>query len=204
MSHEQPGLPEGVYYGIAIALRQSFREVRTVYEVGCGTFRLTKHLCGVFSSVGGCDPSTYPGREGLKSPYRENEVEEHPGVESLSRFDHCGIEAVQAAPRSYDLLLSWQALEHLRETSLSRAVKVMGAMAEIWQVHSICLAPPESPERFDPTHALLRSRAWWLDRFAETGWVLDGKREKVLLAAGNWQWNPELFVLRRHRDWAIR
>jgi len=189
VAFEQPGMDDGVYFGIASILRKAYPEAESVFESGCGTGRLVAQLAGPFDRVAACEPDkgawTEAGRRTDGRPIM---------VTLFPRKAH--EMPVNVAP--FDLLVSWGMLEHLFcEEEAAPTLAAFDRIARHWQAHMICLAPPESEERIDPTHTLLRSSAWWWEKFTESGWEADPEHRDAMLRGTNWGDPVTLFVLRR-------
>jgi SAM-dependent methyltransferase len=173
----------GIYYGVAETLAQGFPEVRRLLDVGCGQGLLVREFLNRGYEAYGCDFSLY--------------AVTHPG-EGVPAARLAGANLVEGLPyhdAQFDLVLSWQVLEHLTGATVEQALHELTRVARGWQVHSICLAPPHSAPRQDPAHTLLQTPDWWQARFVQQGWRLDGDQRARLNAFGGWD-SPEFFVAR--------
>lgn len=171
---DQPGIPDGVYYGIAVDLRRKFPCAGSVLDVGCGTGQLLQHLIELFPQAVGCEPDEDCYLKAVKRTGGRAVLFNMPAHE------------LPRKPR--DLIVSWQVLEHLpRQAAAAITLLHLRALAP-HHVHCICLAPPESAERVDPGHTLLLSRAEWLMTFSDCGYTHLPDRE--------WGGSPELMVFK--------
>jgi 2-polyprenyl-3-methyl-5-hydroxy-6-metoxy-1,4-benzoquinol methylase len=188
---DQPGVPDGVYYGIAVALRQAFPTVRSVLDVGCGTGRLLSHLANVFGFVEGVDVD-----EGVASLAKARVPKARVYVGTAADF------ARESRDRHgpWDLVVSWQVLEHCPDPASAR--ETVGELRHVGtlHVHSICLAPPESYEREEPGHTCLLSRMQWLAIFGSEAYAHRPDLQELLCQCGGWEPSPELFIFERFTD----
>lgn len=207
MAYDQPGVPDGVYYGIAVALRRAFRDCESVFEVGCGTGRLSRHLDQLFwDQFSGCEPHEESARVAATAGYEwwyrwKDRDGDDPTCAPRDRTILIQpIESVDVgAAGESDLLVSWQVLEHLDPERVPAAMRAMSAICSGWQVHSIGLPFPEGEAQKDASHTCLLPRAWWLEHFAACGWEPDEQRAHVLRQHGRWKVKPGQFVMRRKR-----
>jgi len=171
---DQPGIPDGVYYGIAVDLRRKFPCAGSVLDVGCGTGQLLQHLVELFPRAGGCEPDEDCFFKALDRTR---------GKATLFQ------KTADKLPRDeWNLIVSWQVLEHLPDQAAATITLLHLRALALHHVHCICLAPPESAERVDPGHTLLLSRAEWLKTFSDCGYTHLPDRE--------WGGSPELMVFR--------
>lgn len=188
-AHEEGLQDPGIYYGIATALAKVYGGCESVLEVGCGRGYITKHLAALYRTVVGLDISEYA----IKNPEQSDLVLVRGDIAEFSAKDVVGA----GIPKTYDLVFSWQTLEHLEsEQAVAKAVMNLDRLSSWHQVHSIYLAPPESEDHPNPAHTMLRARSWWLEVFAASGWFVDAPMTLFFSRVG--RWNPkEIFCLSR-------
>lgn len=172
----------GIHFGIADAVHKAFPDVDRVLEVGCGRGYITQHLHNLYPSVVGLDISSYAVANPVSPDIR------------LIYGDVCS--NLPLDDGSFDLVLSWQLLEHVNsEYEARNAASEVSRVCDFIQVHSICM-DEESVKR-DPSHHMIRPRSWWRKLFGDLGWVIDPAYQNLLERAGSWIGNHELLVLRR-------
>lgn len=181
--HESTLQDPGVYHGIATVLHKVYGVSRSVLEIGCGRGYITRHLKSLFGLVIGVDISEYA----IQNPVNDELHLAKADVSSSLLFP----------PRMFDLTFSWQVLEHLPdEAAATKAITAMDNVTRWFQVHSIYLSSPESPEEENRFHTLLKERAWWLEIFGRAGWTEDPARHHFFTQIGKWN-TPEIFCLYR-------
>jgi len=106
-----------------------------------------------------------------------------------------GKEILPYSNNRYDLVTSFEVLEHIPEEDIQFTLQEIKRVASKWVVMSIHLG-----ERKDETieHCTLRSRDWWNNQITQSGLILDNEKLEELqhnpfISNKNW----ELFVAKK-------
>jgi len=160
----------GMYFGIGQALADFIlnRNAR-VLDCGCGPGWLIRHLVSLgFKQVYGVDWSVCAKR---LSP-----VAERIQVATLDRLPY--------EDEEFDVVLSWQVLEHQDECTIDTILKELarvGNSKTLW-VHSLPFEGTAGAVD-DASHTLLRSKSWWLKRVLAVSGLVQSLEEEQHLAS---------------------
>jgi SAM-dependent methyltransferase len=131
----------------------------TMLELGCGP----AHLYYFFREFG---LSNYFGIDGNPYFLRFNRLlrgsEQH--FRTLNLQDRIRLSS-QSKPLKFDMILSFEVLEHINEAAIDN---FLWTIREHMRVQSIFIGTASTIEAYD-VHVLVRSRDWWLERFAKFG-----------------------------------
>ena len=160
------------YFDFAEAIVQCFEPSKTL-EIGCATGATVDHLNTFGVDAHGLDISEWAVENRL-----------HPNV-ILGSADNLPYE-----DKSFDVVFSCHALEHLPTAIKDKAISEMGRVCRGFQFHMLPIleSGPYVGDRFghllnlrtDKTHNLLFDRTWWLDQLSNTGWTDTGFKIAIL------------------------
>lgn len=133
---------------------------RSIVDVGCGvgTWLKAANELGI-EDVAGID-GTYVDRAMLQI--------------DGARFTPADLSRPFALPRTFELAMSLEVAEHLPETSASGFVRSLGNLAPV------VLFSAAIPKQIGESHINCQWQQWWVERFAEVGYVaVDCLRRRV-------------------------
>lgn len=155
-------LKKAVYHSapvIRALMIKLFLNPRTVLDVGCGKGKLVLWLRRLGIKAYGADVSNYALKHAhapIKKYLKRGRVTNLPYIGG-----------------SFDLVTTFDVLEHIPEKDLPQAIKECQRVAHQWVLHKIW-GTTWFERRFpvtDPTHITIRSQKWWRDLFTKLGIV---------------------------------
>lgn len=199
-----------IFWGLAEALRSVFRPTNAL-EVGCATGAIVRNMNFLGVPTHGIDISEWAVSNAL-----------HPNVRQASAAE------LPFSERTFDLVYSSHALEHLPQEVYQAAFREIDRVCgpNAIQFHMLPIVgtyPYDYDEataiqnlRADPTHVLLQRMEWWLERWAELGWIhvpaailLPNDTDNVELSSGQFclvrrESGLVPTVLQEIKDWNIK
>lgn len=150
-----------IYYGapaVRALMVKRFLNPETVLDIGCGKGNLVLWLRRLGVKAYGVDISNY-ALENAHKPIKKY----------LSK---AGIADLPFENSGFDLVVTFNLLEHINEKDLPRAIDESRRVAKRWVLHKIW-GTSRFEQRFpvsDPTHVTVKPNRWWREKlFTELG-----------------------------------
>ncbi len=146
----------GIFFGIAQKISYLF-EKDTLIDLGCGFGHTLKHLLNLGFNAWGADVSEVVLGNLPKS--LENRI-------AILDFTQpsCFASLPSHFPKKFKLLFSWNVLEHIPEERIDFVIQNFN---EILSPQGYLVLAIDLKTNGDPTHILIKSREWWLQKFKE-------------------------------------
>jgi len=100
--------------------------------------------------------------------------------------EHCRLVKTTAqlpyADRAFDLVVSREVLEHIPGEEIDACILEWDRVSRGGMIHIIAVSERGPSALLDPTHVNVQSENWWVEKFAEHGFVTERRPSKLFVS----------------------